>query len=119
MLTTNPHGDVLARFGHALSDATRSRILLTLCRGPAYPAELADSLGVSRTNLSNHLSCLRACGLVLVVQQGRRARYELADQRLSRSLWDLLDLAKVIDPLAGSARCHAGRGSPVDGVAAG
>ena len=33
--------DALARFGHALSDPTRTRGLLTLRDGPAYPADLA------------------------------------------------------------------------------
>jgi DNA-binding transcriptional ArsR family regulator len=89
---------VLARFGHALSDPTRSRLLLALREGPAYPSELADQLGVSRTNLSNHLACLRGCGLVVVVPEGRRSRYELADQRLAHALGDLLELALAVDP---------------------
>ncbi len=36
------HGGVLARFGHALSDPTRARLLLALREAPAYPADLAD-----------------------------------------------------------------------------
>jgi DNA-binding transcriptional ArsR family regulator len=89
---------VLARFGHALSDPTRCRLLLVLREGPAYPADLADALGVSRTNLSNHLACLRGCGLVVAVPEGRRSRYELADKRLVHALADLVELATVIDP---------------------
>ena len=73
---------MLARFGHALSDPTRARLLLALRDAPAYPAELAELLGVSRQNLSNHLACLRGCGLVVAVPEGRRSRYELADARL-------------------------------------
>lgn len=34
--------DVLARFGRALADPIRCRILLTLRKAPAYPADLAD-----------------------------------------------------------------------------
>ncbi len=45
---------VLARFGHAVSHPTRARILLALTDAPAYPSELADSLGVSRQSISNH-----------------------------------------------------------------
>jgi len=60
---TLTHADVLARFGAALSDPTRSRILLALRGEPAYPADLAEALGVSRQSLSNHLTCLRGCGL--------------------------------------------------------
>ena len=90
--------DALARFGHALSDSTRTRVLLTLRDGPAYPAELAESLGVSRQVMSNHLACLRGCGLVVASPDGRRTRYELTDQRLAHALTDLLDLVLVVDP---------------------
>ncbi|MFV2102946.1 ArsR/SmtB family transcription factor [Micromonospora sp. LOL_024] len=93
-------GTVLARFGHALSDPVRARLLLALREGPGYPAELADLLGTSRQNLSNHLGCLRGCGLVLAVTEGRRSRYELADPRLAHALGDLIDLVLAVDPAA-------------------
>jgi ArsR family transcriptional regulator, cadmium/lead-responsive transcriptional repressor len=54
--------------------------------GPGYPAEMADSFGTTRANLSNHLACLRECGLVTATAEGRRVRYELADQRLAEGL---------------------------------
>jgi len=91
------HGEVLARFGAALSDPTRSRVLLALRDAPAYPADLADLLGVSRQSLSNHLTCLRGCGLVVAVPEGRRVRYELADDRLRHALTDLLGVVVAVD----------------------
>ena len=97
-METVTHGSVLARFGHALSDPTRARLLLALRDGPAYPSDLADQLGISRTNLSNHLACLRGCGLVVAVPEGRRSRYELADPRLAHALGDLLEVALAVDP---------------------
>lgn len=95
--------EVLARFGHALSDATRCRVLLALRDAPAYPADLADLLGVSRQGVSNHLACLRGCGLVVAVPQGRRVRYELADPRLAHALGDLLGVVLATDPAACAA----------------
>jgi ArsR family transcriptional regulator, cadmium/lead-responsive transcriptional repressor len=89
---------VLARFGRALSDPTRTRILLALLEGAGYPAELAEQLGVSRQSLSNHLGCLRGCGLVVAVPEGRRTRYELADSRLGHALTDLLGVVLAVDP---------------------
>src|SRR3954452_5917740 len=94
------HGDVLARFGHALSDPTRARLLLALRDAPGYPAELADRLGATRQNLSNHLACLRGCGLVVAVPEGRRTRYELAEPKLAHALDDLLGLVLTVDPQA-------------------
>jgi DNA-binding transcriptional ArsR family regulator len=97
---TLTHGQVLARFGHALSDPTRARLLLALREGPGYPAELTDLLDTTRQNLSNHLACLRGCGLVVAVPQGRRARYELADARMAHALGDLLGLVLAVEPAA-------------------
>lgn len=89
VLTLAADIEVLARFGRALADPIRCRILLALREAPAHPADLADVLGISRTRLSNHLACLRDCGLVVAVPVGRRTRYELADERLGRALDDL------------------------------
>ncbi|WP_202865741.1 ArsR/SmtB family transcription factor [Kribbella turkmenica] len=97
-METVARGEVLARFGHALSDATRTRVLLALVEGAAYPAELADRLGVSRQSLSNHLACLRGCGLVVAEPEGRRTRYELADPKLATALTALLDVVLAVDP---------------------
>lgn len=89
VLTVASDIEVLARFGRALADPIRCRILLALREAPAYPSDLAEGLGVSRTRLSNHLACLRDCGLVVTVPDGRRTRYELADERLGHALGDL------------------------------
>ncbi|MFD4859746.1 ArsR/SmtB family transcription factor [Streptomyces atratus] len=89
MLTIAPEVEVLARFGRALADPIRCQLLLALRDAPAYPSDLADKIGVSRTRLSNHLACLRDCGLVVAVPDGRRTRYELADPRLGHALDDL------------------------------
>lgn len=101
------HSDALARFGHALSDQTRTRILLSLRSGPAYPSDLAERIGVSRQILSNHLACLRGCGLVVAVPEGRRSRYELADPRIGHALDDLLGLVLAVDPACCPASVNA------------
>ena len=58
-------GDVeaLTRFGRALADPVRCRLLLALHDGPGTPADLAVSSASPGTRLSNHLACLRGCGL--------------------------------------------------------
>ncbi|MET9662297.1 metalloregulator ArsR/SmtB family transcription factor [Streptomyces sp. NPDC006510] len=89
MLTPATDLDALTRFGRALADPIRCRLLLALREAPAHPSDLADALGISRTRLSNHLACLRDCGLVVAVPEGRRTRYELADERLGHALDDL------------------------------
>lgn len=89
-MKTISNAAVLARFGYAISDPTRAQILMELALAPNYPAALAEKLGVSRQSISNHLSCLRDCGLAVAVQEGRRSRYELAHPALAHALGDLL-----------------------------
>jgi DNA-binding transcriptional ArsR family regulator len=84
--------DTLGRVGTALADPTRRRILVELLDGPGYPAELADEFGVSRANLSNHLTCLRGCGLVTATAEGRRVRYDISDAALGDALRILASL---------------------------
>jgi ArsR family transcriptional regulator, cadmium/lead-responsive transcriptional repressor len=98
LVQTVTQSDALSRFGYALSDSTRAEILLMLRDGPGYPSDLADKIGVSRQILSNHLACLRGCGLVVAEPEGRRSRYELADERIAHALVDLLGLVLSVDP---------------------
>jgi DNA-binding transcriptional ArsR family regulator len=90
----------LGRVGTALADPTRRRVLVHLIRGPGYPTERAENVGASRANLSNHLTCLRECGLVTATAEGRRVRYELADERLADALRILasIDLPGSCEP---------------------
>lgn len=80
-----------------MADPTRSRILLSLLDAPGYPGELATDLGLTRSNVSNHLSCLRGCGIVVAVPQGRSTRYEIADAHLARALTAMLDVVVAVD----------------------
>ena len=97
MLTIAPRLDVLNRLGRALSDPTRARILLRLLDDPGYPARLSEELELTRTNVSNHLACLRGCGIVVAVPEGRRTRYEIADGNITRALESLVDVVLAVD----------------------
>lgn len=89
--------DALVRFGRALADPTRAAVLMALRGQPGYPADLAAQVGVSRQSMSNHLACLRDCGLVVAVPEGRRSRYELADARLAHALGDVAQVVLAVD----------------------
>lgn len=82
--------DALERFGTALADPIRRQVLLLLLDGPSYPNDLLEQIDTSQPNLSNHLACLRGCGLVQSERQGRRVRYELATEALAHALSDLV-----------------------------
>ncbi|RZS64410.1 ArsR family transcriptional regulator [Agromyces ramosus] len=97
MLTIATRLDVMNRVGRALADPTRSRILLSLLDAPGYPGALARELDLTRTNVSNHLACLRGCGIVVAVPEGRRTRYEIADPHLTRAIGELIGSVLAVD----------------------
>ena len=77
---------------------------MTLLERPAYPAALAEELGLSRQNVSNHLACLRDCGLVVAEPEGRQSRYEISDPLLAHALGDLMRVVITIDEGAATHR---------------
>lgn len=97
MLTIASHLDVMNRLGRAMADPTRSRILLSLIGRPSQPSELAQELGLTRSNVSNHLACLRGCGIIAATPEGRITRYEIADPHLSKALVAMFDVVLAVD----------------------
>jgi DNA-binding transcriptional ArsR family regulator len=97
MVTVSSRMGVMNRLGRAMADPTRARILLSLLDGPGYPGELSRELGLTRSNVSNHLSCLRGCGIVAAIPEGRSTRYEIADAHVTRALIALLDVVLAVD----------------------
>jgi len=89
--------DALSRLGRALSDPTRCRILTALLDGVRYPGQLADRLDLSRSNVSNHLACLRGCGLVVASYEGRQVRYDIADPHLAGALEEMARVVLAVE----------------------
>jgi len=104
MLTIASQVDVMNRLGRAMADPTRARILLALLENPGYPVQLAHDLELTRSNVSNHLTCLRGCGLVAATPEGRSTRYEITDTHLTRALTAIVNVVLAVDdgvPCAG------------------
>ncbi|MEO8687008.1 MAG: metalloregulator ArsR/SmtB family transcription factor [Solirubrobacteraceae bacterium] len=103
--------DLVAKYFTVLSDPTRVRVLELLHeRGEMSVGELTLKLGLGRTNLSNHLACLRWCGFVLTRREHRTVRYRVADPRVSELL--ALGRALLADNAQHVAACRrvAGKG---------
>lgn len=84
--------ELKAKFFRGLADPSRLSILDSLSCGPLSVSEIVSATGLSQSNVSNHLSCLRDCGLVVFEQQGRFVRYKISDERVRQ----LLSLADVL-----------------------
>ena len=81
-----------AKLFRGFSDPSRLGILEALRRGPLNVSEIVAATGLSQSNASNHLGCLRDCGLVVADQEGRYSLYRLSDDRVGQ----LLELADIV-----------------------
>lgn len=78
--------ELQAKLFRGFSDASRLAILTALRDGPLTVTEIVEETGLGQSNVSNHLACLRDCGLVTAEQQGRHVYYALSDDRVAALL---------------------------------
>ena len=76
--------DLQAKLFRGFADPSRLSILEALRESERTVSDLVKTTGFTQPNVSNHLSCLRDCGLVSVRQQGRFSYYSLSDDRVAR-----------------------------------
>lgn len=87
ILLANPKSiEIQAKLFRGFSDSSRLSILDTMRDGALTVGEIVEATGLSQSNVSNHLGCLRDCGLVTAEQKGRFVYYELSDERVGRLL---------------------------------
>jgi ArsR family transcriptional regulator len=103
-----------------LASPRRLKILHRLAAGPIEVSRLADDLGLSQPNVSQHLAVLRTAGLVDADRDGREVRYRLSDPDvmvacdvmrgvLERRLRRLADLAAAGPPNTALTRSSISR----------
>jgi ArsR family transcriptional regulator, cadmium/lead-responsive transcriptional repressor len=87
ILLANPKSiEIQAKLFRGFSDPSRLSILDALRGGALTVSEIVETTGLSQSNVSNHLGCLRDCGLVTAEQKGRFVYYELSDKRVGQLL---------------------------------
>lgn len=90
LITSKPESiELQAKLFRGFADPSRLSILEALRGGALAVNEIVQATGLTQSNVSNHLGCLRDCGLVTSEQRGRFSYYQLSDQRVE----DLLSLA--------------------------
>lgn len=91
LITTNPKAvELQAKLFRGFSDPSRLAILASLRNGPLTVTEIVQATRLTQSNVSNHLGCLRNCGLVTAEQSGRYVYYRLSDKRV-RQLLSIVD----------------------------
>ena len=70
------------------ADPTRLSILESLRNGGRTVGAIVEATGQSQPNVSNHLSCLKECGLVTSKRAGKSIYYSIASERVGCLLKD-------------------------------
>ena len=87
LLLANPKSiEIQAKLFRGFSDPSRLSILDALREGALTVTEIVEATGLTQSNVSNHLACLRDCGLVLTEHEGRFVYYQLSDKRVGKLL---------------------------------
>lgn len=88
LITAHPTtSDLKAKLFRGLADPTRLTILETLRDSPRAVGEVVEMTGLGQSNVSNHLACLKDCGLVASEKRGRFVHYRLSDPRVAELLF--------------------------------
>lgn len=75
-----------AKLFRGLADPSRLAILQALRTGSRTVSQIVTLTGLRQPNVSNHLACLRDCGLVSATPRGRFVFYALSDRRVDHLL---------------------------------
>lgn len=95
MLTSSPAARArAAAVARALADPKRLCVVELLAGGERSVSDLSRDIGCQVPNMSQHLSVLRAAGLVASRREGSTVFYRLADERV-------LDAYHVLQQVAG------------------
>src|SRR3990172_3234549 len=68
-----------------LANAKRLEILDRLRLGERTVGELAEAMGVSQPNVSQHLALMRRTGIVIARREGLHVRYRVASPKILRA----------------------------------
>ncbi|TMK45786.1 MAG: helix-turn-helix transcriptional regulator [Actinobacteria bacterium] len=75
-----------ARLCKALADPKRLLLLESLRLGPATVGELANGIGISQSNVSQHLALLRDRGIVHSERAGNNVLYSLSNPKVLKAV---------------------------------
>ncbi|TGE35748.1 ArsR family transcriptional regulator [Desulfosporosinus fructosivorans] len=82
--------DVKVKFIKGFGDRTRLQILEAIKDQEKTVQQIVDQINGNQSNVSQHLACLKGCGIVTSRQDGKFMYYSLRDEQV-RSLLNIFD----------------------------
>jgi DNA-binding transcriptional ArsR family regulator len=84
--------DTKVKFLRGFSDKTRIQILESMKEKEKTVSEIIDDINGNQSNISQHLTCLKGCGIIVGRQEGKYCYYSLRNQQVR----DLLTMFDVV-----------------------
>lgn len=78
--------DVKAKFIRGFADKTRLQILQCMIGGEKTVSEIVEMIQGNQSNVSQHLNCLKGCGIILGRQEGKYVYYSLRNEQIKQLL---------------------------------
>ncbi len=101
--------ELAAKYFRALGDPTRLRIIDVLMEGPLTVTELTKHLRIAQSNVSNHIACLRWCGLVTSESRGKWTYYSVSNPQVRTMIGLVRELVNAnAEHVAACTRIDAG-----------
>ncbi|WP_407933943.1 ArsR/SmtB family transcription factor [Aquibacillus rhizosphaerae] len=83
--------DMKIKFLHGFSHKVRIQILECIKEKERTVSQIVSDLDVSQSSISQHLACLKGCGLIVGRQEGKYIFYSLRNQQV-RGLLNMFDV---------------------------
>ncbi|NOU84349.1 metalloregulator ArsR/SmtB family transcription factor [Paenibacillus sp. LMG 31460] len=78
--------DVKAKFIRGFSDKTRLQILACIKDKEKPVSQIVDEIQGNQSNISQHLACLKGCGIIVGRQEGKYVYYSLRNEQIIQLL---------------------------------
>lgn len=75
-----PDIDTKMKFLHGFSHKSRVLIMESIKDDEKTVSQLVEDLNISQSSISQHLSCLKGCGLIVGRQEGKYVYYRVRNQ---------------------------------------
>ncbi|PIC56696.1 transcriptional regulator [Sporosarcina sp. P12(2017)] len=94
--------ELKVKFLRAFGDKTRVQILECIKYEEKTVSQIVESIDGNQSNISQHLACLRGCGIIVGRQEGKYIYYGLRNQQI-KELLDTFD--QVLNQIENNVAC--------------
>ncbi|MCM3169537.1 MULTISPECIES: ArsR/SmtB family transcription factor [Peribacillus] len=84
--------DLKVKLIHGFSNKTRIQILESIKDQEKTVSQIVEELNGNQSNISQHLACLKGCGIIVGRNEGKYCYYSLRNQQIK----DLLTMFDVV-----------------------